>query len=95
MVHNYSDIDLVSDNEYKNLRLKLCPCILKIWSKTQILTSIMGRNSVVNLQKTTTKIYNTNVNPVDGNVYTKFDLNLSIRCQDIEQKPNYDVNQGL
>ena len=59
MVHNYPDIDLVSDYEYKNLS-KLCPCILEIWSKTQILTSIMGRNSVVNLQKKT-NIYNTNV----------------------------------
>ena len=28
------------------------------------------------------------------NVYTKFGLNLSIRSQDIEQKPNSDVNQG-
>ena len=67
MVHNYPDIDLVSDNEYKNL-VKLCPCILKIWNKTQILTSIMGRNSVVNLQKT--EIYNTNVDLVNDRVYT-------------------------
>ena len=59
MVHFYADIDLVNDNEYEKM-VKLCPCTLKVWSKTQILTSIMGRNSVVNLQKNP-KIYNTNV----------------------------------
>ena len=66
-----------------------CQLVLK---KTQILTSIKGRDSVTNLQKT--KIYNTNVDLVNDNVYTKFGLNLSIRSQDIEQKPNSDVNQG-
>ena len=40
------------------------------------------------------KIYNTNVNLVNDNVYTKFGLNLSICSQNIEQKPNFDVNQG-
>ena len=60
--------------------------------KKQILTSIKGRNSVANLRKT--KIYNTNDELVNDNVYTKFGLNLSIRSQDIEQKPNSDVNQG-
>ena len=72
MVHNYPDIDLVSDNEYKNL-VKFCSCVLKIWSKTQILTSIMGCNFVVKLQKA--KIYNTNVDLVNDNVYAKFGLN--------------------
>ena len=71
---------------------KFCPFFLKILSKNQILTSIKGRNSVANLQKT--KIYNTNLDLVTDNVYTKFHLNLSIRSQDIEQKPNSDVNQG-
>ena len=69
-----------------------CQFILKILSKNQILTSIKGRNSVANLRKT--KIYNTNVDLVNGNAYTKFGLNLFIRSQDIEQKPNSDVNQG-
>ena len=55
--------------------------------------SIKGHNSVVNLQKT--KIYITNVDLVNDNVYTKFGLNLSIRSQDMEQKPNSDVNQGM
>ena len=77
-----------------------CQLVLK---KNQILTSIKGRNYVANLRKT--KIYNTNVDLVNDNVnvylvndndnvYTKFGLNLSIRSQDIEQKPNSDVNQG-
>ena len=64
-----------------------CQLVLK---KNQILTSIKGRYSVANLRKT--KIYNTNVDLVNDNVDTKFGLNLSIRSQDIEQKPNSDVN---
>ena len=63
-----------------------------VFKKNQILTSVKGRNSVANLRKT--KIYNTNVDLVNDNVYTKFGLNLSIRFQDIEQKLNSDVNQG-
>ena len=66
-----------------------CQLVLK---KNQILTSIKDRNSVENLRKT--KIYNINVDLVNDNVYTKFGLNLSIRSQDIEQKPNSDFNQG-
>ena len=66
-----------------------CQLVLK---KKQILTSIKGCYSVANLQKT--KIYNTNVDLVNDNVYTKFGLNLSISSQDIEQKVNSDVNQG-
>ena len=66
-----------------------CKLVLK---KKQIQTSIKGRYSVANLRKT--KTYNTNVELVNDNVYTKFGLNLSIRSQAIEQKPNSDVNQG-
>ena len=69
-----------------------CQFVLKILSKNQILTSIKGHNSVANLRKTI--IYNTNIDLVNDNVNTKFGLNLSIRSQDIEQKPNSDVNQG-
>ena len=68
-----------------------CQFLLKILSKNQILTSIKGRNSVVNLRKT--KIYHTNVDFVNDNVFTKFGLILSILSQDIEQKTNFDVNQ--
>ena len=69
-----------------------CQFVLKILSKNQILTSIKGRNSVANLRKTI--IYNTNIDLVNDDVYTKFGLILSIRFQDIEQKLNSDVNQG-
>ena len=69
-----------------------CQVVLKILSKNQILTSIKGRNSVANLRKT--KIYNTNLDLVTDNKYTNFGLILSIRSQDIEQKPNFDINQG-
>ena len=43
---------------------------------------IKGRNSVANLRKTT--IYNTNIDLVNDDVYTKFGLILSISSQDIE-----------
>ena len=69
-----------------------CQFVLKILSKNQFLTSIKGRNSVANLQKTI--IYDTNLDLVNDNVYTKFGLNLLIRSQDIEHKPNSDINQG-
>ena len=64
-----------------------CQLVVK---KKQILTPIKGRNSVANLRKT--KIFNTYVDLVNDNVYTKFGLNLSICSQDVEQKPNSDVN---
>ena len=70
-----------------------CQFVLKILSKNQFLTSIKGRNSFANLRKT--MIYNTNIDLINDNVYTKFGLNRSIRFQDIEQKLNFDVNQGL
>ena len=62
--------------------VKFCPLILKIWSKTQILMSIKGRNSVVILRKT--MIYNTNVDLVIEDVHTKFGLFLLICSQEIE-----------
>ena len=74
----------------RNLVL-FCQFVLKILSKNRILTSIKDSNSVANLQK---KIYNTNIDLVNDNVFTKFGLILSIRSQDIEQKPNSDINQG-
>ena len=71
-----------------------CQFVLKILSKNRILTSIRGSNSVANLQKKT-KIYNyTNIDLVNDYVFTKFGLIVSIRSQDIEQKPNSDINQG-
>ena len=73
--------------------VKFCPFILKIWSKNLFLESIKGRNSVANLRKT--KIYNTNLDLVTDNVYTNFGPILSIRSQDIEQKPNFDVTRAV
>ena len=61
--------------------IQLCPFILKIWSKTQILEFIKGSNSVANLRKTT--IYSINIDLVTDDVYTKFGLILSIHSQDI------------
>ena len=69
-----------------------CQFVLKILSKNQILTSIKGRNSVANLRNT--KIYNTKVDRVNDNVFTKFGLILSIRSKDIEQIPNSNFKQG-
>ena len=66
--------------------------VFKIFSKNSILTSIKGRNSVANLQKT--KIYNTTIDLVNDIVLTKLGLILSICSQDIELKPNPDINQG-
>ena len=72
--------------------VSFCQFVLKILSKNQILTSFKGRNSVANLRKT--MIYDTNVDLVNDNLYTKFGLIRSIRFQDIELKLNSDVNQG-
>ena len=72
--------------------VSFCQFDLMKLSKNQILISIKGRHSVANLRKTV--IYNTNVDLVNDNVYTKFGLNRSIRFQDLEQKLNSDVNQG-
>ena len=72
--------------------VSFCQFVLKILSKNQILTLIKGRNSVANLRKT--KIYNTIVDLVNDDVFTKFGLILSICSQDIEQKTNSDVNKG-
>ena len=86
-----TNVGLVSDDVYTNFG-HILSIRSQILIKNQIVTSIKGRNSVVNLRKT--KIYNTNIDLVNDNVYTKFGLNLSIRSQEIEQKTNSDVNQG-
>ena len=52
------------------------------------MTSIKNCNSVANLRKTI--IYDTNIDVVNDNVYTKFGNNRYIRFQDIEQKLNSD-----
>ena len=77
-----TDVDLVNDNEYTKLSLILSIHSQVIDKKKQILTFIKGHNSVANLRKTT--IYNTDVDLVHDDVYTKFGLILSIPSQDIE-----------
>ena len=72
--------------------VSFCQFVLKILSNNRILTSSKGSNSVANLRKT--KSYNTNVDLVNDNVFSKSGLILSIRSRDTEQKPNFDVNQG-
>ena len=52
---------------------------------------IKGCNSLVNLRKT--MIYNTNIDLVNDDVYTKFVLIPSICSQDIEYKTISDMNQ--
>ena len=69
-----------------------CQFVLKILSKKQFLTSIKGHNSFAILRNT--MIYNTNIDLVNDNVYTKFDLNWSIHFQDIEQKLNSTSIKG-
>ena len=66
-----------------------CQFVLKILSKNRILTQ---SRAVTLLQKT--KIYNTNIDLVNDNVFTKFGLILSIHSKDFEQKPISDINQG-
>ena len=61
-------VDVVKDN-VKTKLVKFYPLILKILSKTLILKSIKGRNSVANLQKRP-KIDLVNDNVIY--VYTKF-----------------------
>ena len=78
---------------FKQILVSICLFFLKILSKKQNLTSIKACNSVGNLRKT--MIHDTNIDLVNDNVNTKFGLNRSIRFQDIEQKLNSDVNQGL
>ena len=67
--------------------ISFCKFVLKTFGKNQNLTSIKGRKPVANLKKKKppkTMVYITNVDLVNDNEYTKFDLILSIRSQDIE-----------
>ena len=50
--------------------IKFCPLVLRILSGNEILTSIKGRNSVVNLRNLT--LFNPNLDIIYVNVYTKF-----------------------
>ena len=72
--------------------VEFCPFILKIWSKHQIRASIKGRNAVANLRKT--MIYNTNIDLVNDDVYTKFSLILSIRFKTFSKNQNLTSTKG-
>ena len=58
--------------------VQFCPLVLKMLSGNEILTSIKGHNSVVNLA-----LYNPNLDIINVNVYTKFGSILFIGSQDI------------
>ena len=72
--------------------VKFCPLVLKILSGNEILKSIKGRHSVVNLGNLT--LYNPNLDIIYVNLYKKFGQILSIGSQDIEQKRNSNIKQG-
>ena len=73
--------------------VRFCILALKILSGNKILMSIKGRNSVKILRKMTGN--NPKLDLVNVDVHTKYGQILSICSQDIEQKPNSDINQGL
>ena len=61
-----TNVDLVNDNGYTKFSLNLFIYSLNM-EKKQILTSIKGRNSVVNLREKT-MIYNNKVDLINDNV---------------------------
>ena len=78
----------------KNL-VKFYEIVLKILNGNEILTSIKGHKSVINLQKLTRK--NPNPDLVTYNAYPNFCQIPSIRSINIERKrnsENFEVNQG-
>ena len=56
--------------------------------------SYVNQGSLICCKSAKTIIYNTNLYLANDNEYTKFGLILSIRSEDIEQKPNSDIYQG-
>ena len=64
----------------------------KILSRNKTLTSIKGHNFVKCFGEMT--LNNPNLDLVNINAYAKFRQIPSLRSQDIERKPNSDINQG-
>ena len=64
----------------------------KILSDTEIPTSIKGHNSVIYFRKLMRNSPNLDVYSI--NAYAKFDQIPSTISQNIERKPNSDINQG-
>ena len=67
--------------------IKILQFVLKILNGNKILTSIKGHNSVKNNLWLSIPFVNINA-------FTKFYQNPSIGPQDIEYKPNFNINQG-
>ena len=72
--------------------VRFCLFVLELLSGNEILMSIKGRNSVKIWRKMTVNNPKLDLDNVD--MHTKFGQIMSIRSQDIERKPNSDVNQG-
>ena len=72
--------------------VRFCPFVLKILSENEILTLTKGHNSVKILLKMMGN--NPKLDLVNVDVHIKFGQILSSHSQDIERKPNSDVNQG-
>ena len=66
--------------------------ILKVLSGNEILTSLKGRNSVINLQKWTPN--NPKLDVVNINACAKFGQTPFTHPQDIERKQTSDIIQG-
>ena len=74
--------------------MNICQFVLKILSGNKILALIKGQNSGTNMRKMMCKdprldLFNVNMNP-----YINVGEILSIGFKDIEQTPNFGVNQG-
>ena len=72
--------------------IKYHELVHKILSRNNILTIAKGHNSVVNLQKLMCNSPTQDL--VTVSAYAKFDQIPSIRLQNIEQKQNFENNQG-
>ena len=72
--------------------IKIHQSVHKILSINEISTSIKAHSFVENERNI---LFNRpKLHLVNINAYTKLDQNLPINSQDIEHKPNSDVNQG-
>ena len=74
-------------------------CVYTIWShSSQFVLKILSKKTNSDVKQGTLICCkfakNNDYNLVTDNVYTKFGLILTIYSQDIEHKPNSDVNQG-
>ena len=90
MLYN-PNIDLVNDNVLKNWlnyvhSFSIYIAQTNFWCKLRAVTLLQNLWKIM--------FYNSNVDFVHDDVYTKFGKILSIYSQDIEHKPISDVNRG-